>query len=59
MFVSAAVLDAVALHIAGHGVTVDRVSFFRDSGILLLALAAVVVILAFLSPPAADDPIVE
>ena len=59
MFVSAAVLVAVAPHIAGHGVTVDRVSFFRDSGILLLALAAVVVILAFLSPPVADDPIVE
>jgi len=46
MFVSAAVLGAVSLRVGGQGVAVDRTSFFRDAGFLLLALAAVAVVLA-------------
>ncbi|CAN6318359.1 unnamed protein product [Urochloa humidicola] len=46
MFVSAAVLGAVALRVGGRGVAVDRASFFRDAGFLLLTLAAVAVVLA-------------
>ncbi|CAN6299316.1 unnamed protein product [Urochloa humidicola] len=46
MFVSAAVLGAVALRVGGQGFAVDRASFFRDAGFLLLALAAVAVVLA-------------
>ncbi|PUZ38945.1 hypothetical protein GQ55_9G237400 [Panicum hallii var. hallii] len=46
MFVSAAVLGVVALRVGGQGVAVDRASFFRDAGFLLLALAAVAVVLA-------------
>lgn len=32
MFVSAAVLGVVTLRVAGHGVAVDRASFFHDAG---------------------------
>ncbi|RLN40905.1 cation/calcium exchanger 1-like [Panicum miliaceum] len=46
MFVSAAVLGVVALRVGGQGIAVDRASFFRDAGFLLLALAAVAVVLA-------------
>jgi len=56
MFVSAVVLGVVTLRVAGHGVAVDRASFFHDAGFLLQALAAVAVVLAPFSPPAADDP---
>ncbi|CAL4942007.1 unnamed protein product [Urochloa decumbens] len=45
MFVSAAVLGVVALRVGGRGFAVDRASFFRDAGFLLLALAAVAVVL--------------
>ena len=45
MFVSAAVLGAVSLRVGGQGVAVDRTSFFRDAGFLLLALAAMAVVL--------------
>lgn len=46
MFVSSAVLGVIGLRLGGQGVAVDRVSFFRDAGFLLLALAAVAVVLA-------------
>ncbi|CAN6323906.1 unnamed protein product [Urochloa humidicola] len=47
MFVSAAVLGAVALRAGGgRGFAVDRASFFRDAGFLILSLAAVAVVLA-------------
>ncbi|GJN20703.1 hypothetical protein PR202_gb08110 [Eleusine coracana subsp. coracana] len=46
MFVSTAVLGVIGLRLGGQGVAVDRASFFRDAGFLLLALAAVAVILA-------------
>jgi sodium/potassium/calcium exchanger 6 len=45
MFVSAAVLGVVAIRAGGQGVAVDRASFFRDAGFLLLALAAVAVVI--------------
>ncbi|CAL4925113.1 unnamed protein product [Urochloa decumbens] len=45
MFVSAAVLGVVALRVGGRGFAVDRASFFRDAGFLLIALAAVAVVL--------------
>ncbi|GJM84627.1 hypothetical protein PR202_ga00315 [Eleusine coracana subsp. coracana] len=46
MFVSTAVLGVIGLRLGGQGVAVDRASFFRDAGFLLLALAAVAVVLA-------------
>lgn len=46
LFVSSAVLGVICLRIGGHGVAIDRASFFRDVSFLLLALAAVAVVLA-------------
>ncbi|KAG2548915.1 hypothetical protein PVAP13_9KG206100 [Panicum virgatum] len=51
MFVSTAVLGVVALRVGAQGVAVDRASFFRDAGFLLLALAAVAVVLAAAKSP--------